>query len=161
MDTDLYAVLGVPPNATNKAIQQRYHYLAKKYHPDRNPSSTRFSEITAAYSVLKDPHKRVLYNLYGRNGLLFAEMVDFPPSHPTLPAESCLLLTLSFLTAFVLELFLNIPLLSIIAFPPSGRSSTPPSSGPSPSTRRSPSTSSSSPSSSSSSTPTTPSRGTG
>ncbi len=42
-----------------------------KYHPDRNPEAPpeKFKEISAAYDVLKDEHKKEIYDQYGLNGL--------------------------------------------------------------------------------------------
>ncbi|HLY55621.1 MAG TPA: DnaJ C-terminal domain-containing protein [Stellaceae bacterium] len=64
--SDLYKVLGVERNATEKAIQSAYRKLAKQHHPDvnkGNPASTeRFKELSAAYAILSDPEKRVRYD---------------------------------------------------------------------------------------------------
>jgi len=42
-----------------------------KYHPDRNPEAPpeKFKEISAAYDVLKDEHKKEVYDRYGLEGL--------------------------------------------------------------------------------------------
>jgi DnaJ-class molecular chaperone len=42
-----------------------------KYHPDRNPEAPpeKFKEISAAYDVLKDEHKKEIYDQYGLEGL--------------------------------------------------------------------------------------------
>lgn len=46
-----YVMLGVPEMASLEEIKAAYRELAKKYHPDVNPSdSDRFSYITAAYN---------------------------------------------------------------------------------------------------------------
>lgn len=63
-----YEVLGVDQNATQADIQQAYRELAKRYHPDRNPtdaeSATRTMQlINEAYNTLKDPVKRSEYDM--------------------------------------------------------------------------------------------------
>ena len=62
---NLYAVLGVAPNASDDEIKKIYRSLAMRYHPDRNDAAgakARFQAITRAYEVLSDPHKRAEYN---------------------------------------------------------------------------------------------------
>src|SRR5713101_6790090 len=62
MGVDYYAVLGVPPTATDEEIRRTYRRLALQWHPDRNPgdprAGERFKEISEAYAVLMDPAKR-------------------------------------------------------------------------------------------------------
>ncbi len=50
-----YDILGLPFGASDQLIKKRYKELAKKYHPDRNPSpdaNKRFIEINEAYIFL-------------------------------------------------------------------------------------------------------------
>ncbi|KAG0232543.1 hypothetical protein BGX31_005124 [Mortierella sp. GBA43] len=68
-----YAALGVPTNASTQEIQSAFRGLAMKWHPDRFSTTEekakgkkKFQEITAAYSVLRDPKKRRAYDLNGR-----------------------------------------------------------------------------------------------
>jgi DnaJ-class molecular chaperone len=66
--SDLYRVLGVSPDADAAEIKSAYRRLAKRYHPDRNPSDSahdRFVEIVSAYDVLGDPQRRALYDEFG------------------------------------------------------------------------------------------------
>lgn len=65
---DYYATLGVSRNSSSDEIQKAYRKLARKYHPDVNPSpeaETRFKEITESYEVLKDKEKRHTYDRFG------------------------------------------------------------------------------------------------
>ncbi|MES3025665.1 MAG: DnaJ domain-containing protein [Pseudomonadota bacterium] len=62
---NLYAVLGVAPNATDDEIKKVYRSLAMRYHPDRNDApgaEVRFKSITKAYEILSDRAKRDEYN---------------------------------------------------------------------------------------------------
>lgn len=68
---DYYQVLGVSSGASDKDIKQSYRRLARKYHPDVNPSDksaeAKFKEANEAYQVLSDPEKRKKYDQFGAN----------------------------------------------------------------------------------------------
>ena len=69
---DLYDVLGVEEDASQKEIKKAYRELARKHHPDRNPddpnAEEKFKEIQKAYSVLSDEEKRQQYDAQRRFG---------------------------------------------------------------------------------------------
>jgi hypothetical protein len=57
---DLYALFGVPPDATADDLRRRWHVLAKRHHPDHGPTDARlFRRFQAAYAVLSDPVQRM------------------------------------------------------------------------------------------------------
>lgn len=59
-----YAILGVTPDSSDAEIKSAYRTLARRYHPDVNPSGTqRFKDITEAYDVLSNPQKRHQYDV--------------------------------------------------------------------------------------------------
>lgn len=66
---DLYEVLGVSRDASERDIKKAYKKLAMKYHPDRTKGDKeleqKFKEVRAAYEVLSDPQKRAAYDQYG------------------------------------------------------------------------------------------------
>lgn len=67
---DYYKTLGVPKTASTKEIKSAYRKLARKWHPDVNPTKKkeaeeRFKDIAEAYEVLSDPEKRKTYDSLG------------------------------------------------------------------------------------------------
>ena len=62
---DYYKVLSVDRAADQKAINQAFRRLARKYHPDVNKgrgAEDRFKEINEAYQALNDQQKRAQYD---------------------------------------------------------------------------------------------------
>jgi len=67
---DYYNVLNVGPNCAPKTLEAAYRRLAKQHHPDQTDSSdsTKFTEVTTAYRILRDPQKRKEYDAsYAQN----------------------------------------------------------------------------------------------
>ncbi|MFH4984799.1 hypothetical protein AB6A40_011508 [Gnathostoma spinigerum] len=70
VDTQLYDILKVSPNASTEEIKKSYKHLAKEYHPDKNPAhGDKFKEISFAYEVLSNPERRSLYDASGLEGI--------------------------------------------------------------------------------------------
>lgn len=62
---DLYAVLGVPPNAFEDDIRRAYRNAARRLHPDVNKhpgAANQFRDITAAHELLIDSVARQKYD---------------------------------------------------------------------------------------------------
>ena len=63
---NLYAVLGVAPQAEAREIKESFYRLSKEHHPDISTSDSsieRFREIAEAYETLSNPEKRKQYDL--------------------------------------------------------------------------------------------------
>ncbi|HET9700502.1 MAG TPA: J domain-containing protein, partial [Burkholderiales bacterium] len=65
--TDLYAILGVLPNAEDVVIRAAYRILAQRYQPDRYKGNAaegadRLRRIEEAYAILGDPARRRQYD---------------------------------------------------------------------------------------------------
>jgi hypothetical protein len=62
---DPYKILQIDPDAEIAVIEAAYRGLARRYHPDVNPSpeaAERMKDINWAYEILHDPNKRESFN---------------------------------------------------------------------------------------------------
>lgn len=68
---DYYKILGVDKTATDEDIKKAYRKLARKLHPDLNPTDKdahkKFQEVNEANEVLSDADKRKKYDQYGKD----------------------------------------------------------------------------------------------
>lgn len=73
VDTELYDLLGISPNASQADIKKAYRKKAKEHHPDKNindpEASRKFQEMASAYDILNDPDSRAAYDAGGMAGL--------------------------------------------------------------------------------------------
>ncbi|KAJ8429389.1 hypothetical protein Cgig2_002011 [Carnegiea gigantea] len=74
MGVDYYDILKVDRNAKEEDLKKAYRKLAMKWHPDKNPNSkkeaeAKFKQISEAYEVLSDEHKRRIFDQHGEQGL--------------------------------------------------------------------------------------------
>ncbi|ESQ52194.1 hypothetical protein EUTSA_v10016484mg [Eutrema salsugineum] len=73
---ELYALLNLSPEASDEEIRKSYRQWAQVYHPDKYQSpqmkevaTENFQRICEAYEILSDETKRLIYDLYGMEGL--------------------------------------------------------------------------------------------
>ena len=59
---DYYGVLGVDKQASPREIYRQYKRQAARHHPDRGGSEEQMKSLNEAYTVLKDPAARRLYD---------------------------------------------------------------------------------------------------
>ncbi len=63
---DPYKILGVLPDANDDELKRAFRRLARECHPDRDPGNPwaedEFKELSAAYDLLSDHHRRSRYD---------------------------------------------------------------------------------------------------
>lgn len=66
VDTDeMYNILGLQKDCTDRQIKSAWRKAAKKYHPDRGGDPEQFKKAQQAHEILSDPEKRRLYDQGG------------------------------------------------------------------------------------------------
>jgi hypothetical protein len=84
--TDIYRVLGVPPLASEDAIKQRWHEVAKQLHPDVGGDPVFFRQMKEAYEILRDDSRRDEYERFWLRAVgpiaRLADGDDVPPAPP-------------------------------------------------------------------------------
>ncbi|MGV3503019.1 MAG: DnaJ domain-containing protein [Adhaeribacter sp.] len=67
MNYNYYHILAVPTTADAREIKKAYKQLAIQYHPDKHQGNAyyeeKFKQVSEAYQVLSNPHKRAVYDL--------------------------------------------------------------------------------------------------
>lgn len=73
---ELYALLHLSPEASDEEIRKAYRQWAQVYHPDKYQAphmkeiaTENFQRICEAYEILSDENKRLIYDIYGMEGL--------------------------------------------------------------------------------------------
>ncbi|XP_073141063.1 chaperone protein dnaJ 13 [Henckelia pumila] len=73
---ELYALLHISPQASDEEIRRAYRQWAQVYHPDKYQApqmkeiaTENFQRICEAYEILTDENKRLIYDIYGMEGL--------------------------------------------------------------------------------------------
>ncbi|XP_030843189.1 dnaJ homolog subfamily C member 11 isoform X1 [Strongylocentrotus purpuratus] len=73
---DYYAILNVRREADQDELKSAYRRMCMLYHPDKHgldedkqAAEDIFNNIQQAYTVLNDPTKRAVYDVYGKKGL--------------------------------------------------------------------------------------------
>ncbi len=59
---DPYALLGVPPGASEQQIHAAYRAAVRRTHPDAGGSAAAFEDVQAAYELLRDPARRAAWD---------------------------------------------------------------------------------------------------
>jgi hypothetical protein len=80
-EPDHYEILQVSPKAGSEVIDAAYRRLARRYHPDVNPSQAadeRMRELNRALEVLMDPRKRADYDRRRQRILAERAMAEKP-----------------------------------------------------------------------------------
>lgn len=95
--TDLYAILGLTPGATQAQLSHAYRALLRQHHPDTRTvkpgqssaaAGAALQELVTAYEILRDPARRAdydrLHGLTARRGTRQSDHVYSTHTGPTL-----------------------------------------------------------------------------
>lgn len=79
---DYYESLDLEPDANDKQLKRHYHYLASKWHPEKNiigraRAAKVFTEISEAFEVLSNRRLRRVYNESGYDGVINSKNTRF------------------------------------------------------------------------------------
>jgi curved DNA-binding protein CbpA len=67
MPKDYYSVLGIKRDASPQEIKVAFKTMARTHHPDKpGGSEETMKHLNEAYYILRNPHKRKMYDLTGR-----------------------------------------------------------------------------------------------
>jgi molecular chaperone DnaJ len=66
---DLYHILGLNRDATEKEIKSAYRKKVKECHPDTGGDEEVFKKVSYSYEILSDTEKKSLYDKYGHSGI--------------------------------------------------------------------------------------------
>lgn len=102
--TDLYRILGAPPDATHDQLHQAYRARARSLHPDLSGDEEAMRELNEAWSILGDPELRAEYDeIIGLAPAEFSELAVAPGCARRAPVIAILvvLLVIFVLTAYV------------------------------------------------------------
>ncbi|XP_072035255.1 LOW QUALITY PROTEIN: dnaJ homolog subfamily C member 11-like [Amphiura filiformis] len=76
VNSDFYAILNSRKESSSEELKQAYRRLCMLYHPDKHTNAQDkqdaevvFNKVQKAYTVLSDPEKRAIYDVYGEKGL--------------------------------------------------------------------------------------------
>ena len=75
---DLYKILNINKDASQKDIKTAYKKLAIINHPDKGGSEDTFKEISESYSILSDTNKRQMYDLGGYDSVSGNQSMNSP-----------------------------------------------------------------------------------
>jgi len=83
--TDLYAILGVAPDATAAEIKKAFRSRAASLHPDKcvadcARADERMAELNHAYETLSSPDRRERYDAYGTEAPDLEALFRVPPA---------------------------------------------------------------------------------
>lgn len=88
---DYYQLMQVYPDCEAKTLELAYRHLAKMYHPDHPETADlgKFTELTEAYRILRDPVRRAEYDrtYFARNGHAPS---PFPAGSPVLDEKTAI-----------------------------------------------------------------------